>query len=291
MDAELDYTVPTPESVGEFYDRANVVIAQAQGGNMHYGYWTGPDDESDFETAGARLTEMMIDRVGARPTERVLDVGCGPGLPGVRLANSSGASLVGISASGEDVRLANNRAVQDGVAGRVSFERADMLALPFPDDSFDHAMALESIVHVPDRVRALREMARVVRPGGRIVLTDFTLCAGPERSTDANFVRILDSWRAAAPIAAEDYQGFAEQAGLVLDEVTDITENTKYTALWTYLALRRYAREHPVPAEVQQIIDVVPFSSVPDEQLVQWWRPLLAGQQMQGVIIVVAHVP
>lgn len=287
----IDYKIPTPDSVAAFYDRANLIIAQVQGGNMHYGYWTGPDDDSDFETAGARLTDMMIDRVGARPGERVLDVGCGPGRPGVRLARRSGAGLVGISVSEQDVRLAGERARAEGVADRVSFERADMLALPFPDDSFDHVMALESIVHVPDRVRALSEIRRVVRPGGRVVLTDFTVRDAPDGRTDETFVGVLDSWRAAAPVAAEDYQGFAERAGLALDEVTDITENTKYTGLWTYLELRRYARDNPVPAEVRQIIDAVPLPDVSDEQLVQGWKKLLTKEQMQGVIIVVAHVP
>ncbi|GAA4972015.1 SAM-dependent methyltransferase [Actinoplanes utahensis] len=286
----VDYKVPTPESVGAFYDRANTVIAHVQGGNMHYGYWTGPDDDSDYETAGARLTDLMIERVDARPGDRVLDVGCGPGRPGVRLARTSGAGVLGISVSEQDVRLANERAAAEGLAGRVGFQVADMLDLPFAADTFDHAMALESIVHVPDRVRALSEISRVVRPGGRVVLTDFTVRSVPGGRTGETFAGVLDSWRAAEPVRVEDYQGFAEQAGLVIDEILDITDNTKYTGLWTYLELRRYARENAVPAEVQQIIDAVPMPDVSDEQLVAGWKKLLDGEQMQGVIIVRAHV-
>ncbi|GIG90354.1 SAM-dependent methyltransferase [Plantactinospora endophytica] len=295
----VDYKVPTPEAVGAFYDQVNAIVAKVQGGAMHYGYWTGPDDDSDFETASDRFTDMMIERIDARPGQRVLDVGCGPGRPGVRLAKSSGAELVGISVSEQDVRLANERARAEGVSDRVRFEQANMLALPFPDNSFDHAMAFESIVHVQDRVAALREIARVVRPGGRIALTDFTVREGPEGGADQTVVNVYDSWHSAAPVKAEEYEAFVPQAGLVLDEITDITDNVKYTGMWTYLELRRYARENPVPPEVDKILGVFgPLLNgtegapgLTDEQLVQGWRRLLTKEQVQGMIIVVAHLP
>ncbi|GIJ76179.1 Methyltransferase domain-containing protein [Micromonospora phaseoli] len=296
----VDFKGPTPESVGAFYDQVNAIIAKVQGGSMHHGYWTGPDDDSDFETASARLTDLMIERVGARPGERVLDVGCGLGWPGVRLAKTSGAELVGVSVSEQDVRLANERARAEAVSDRVGFERADMLALPFPDDSFDHAMAFESIVHVHDRVRALREIARVVRPGGRVVLTDFTVKEGPDGRSDQTLVKVYDSWRVAAvPIGAEDYKTIASQAGLVLDEVTDITDHVKYTSMWTYLELRRFARDNPVPPEVEQILDVfgptlkgtVDSPPLTDAQLEQGWRKMLAEEQVQGMIVVIARTP
>ncbi|GAA2533942.1 SAM-dependent methyltransferase [Pilimelia columellifera] len=295
----VDYQNPTPESVGAFYDEVNTIVAYAQGGSMHYGYWTGPDDDTDFETAGIRLTDMMIERLAARSGDRVLDVGCGPGGPGVRLAQASGAELVGISVSENDVRLANEKARAADLTDRVRFEPANMLDLPFADESFDHAMALESIVHVTDRVRALREIARVVRPGGRIVLTDFITHEQAGEKADDTIVKVYDSWRTAAPVPADAYESFAEQAGLVLDEVTDITDNVKYSGMWTYLALREYARSNPVPPEVERILGVfgpvfngtADKPALSDEQVVQGWQQLLAKKQVQGMIIVSAHKP
>ncbi|MFI7075780.1 SAM-dependent methyltransferase [Micromonospora sp. NPDC049903] len=295
-----DLEGPTPKSVGAFYDQVNSIVARVQGGSMHHGYWTGPDDDSDFATASVRLTDMMIERVAARPGARVLDAGCGLGRPGVRLAKISGAEIVGVSVSEQDVRLANELARAESVADRVRFDQADMAALPFPDDSFDHAMAFESIMHVPDRVRALREIARVVRPGGRIVLTDFTVREGPHGRGDDTLARVYDSWRvAASPIGAEDYPEIAAQAGVVLDEVTDITDHVKYSSMWTYLELRRYARDNPVPAEVDQILDVFAPTlkgtadrpPLTDTELEHGWRQMLTEEQTQGMVIVVARSP
>jgi len=292
----VDFKMPSPESVGDFYNEINKVLAHVQGGNMHYGYWTGPDDDSDFEQAGARLTDMIIERVAAKPGDRVLDLGCGPGKPGVRLARASGAELIGISISTEDVRLANERARAEGLHDRARFQHANMMALPFEDNSFDHVMAIESIVHIPDRAQVLTEVARVLRPGGRVVLTDFVVRGDAAKNRgayyDQTLVEVFDSWRTAPPVTAEDYRSFATTAGLVVDEINDITENVKYTGLKTYLALREYARTHDLPPALQRIVDVaVGHSDLTDRQVTAWWTRMLQREQSEGKIIVVAHLP
>jgi ubiquinone/menaquinone biosynthesis C-methylase UbiE len=60
-----------------------------------------------------------------------------------------------------------------GFADRVRFQHANALDLPFPADSFDAVIALESLIHMPDREQALVQIRKVLRPGGRLVLTDF----------------------------------------------------------------------------------------------------------------------
>jgi SAM-dependent methyltransferase len=95
---------------------------------------------------------------------RVLDVGCGDGAyhPALLAAD---ARVVGLDASGGMLREARER-----TAGRGGLVRAEAERLPFDDDSCDAGMANHVLYHVVDRVGALRELRRVVRPGGRLVL-------------------------------------------------------------------------------------------------------------------------
>jgi ubiquinone/menaquinone biosynthesis C-methylase UbiE len=279
------FRLPTPQEVGAFYDETNELIALFQGGNMHYGYWTGPDDDSDFVVAGQRLTDIVIGRLGVKPGERVLDVGCGPGKPGVHLAKTTGAQLVGISISARDVELANARAAAEGVADRARFSHADATAMPFEAESFDAVLLLESIVHMPDRAQVLGEVSRVLKPGGRAVLTDFVRRGEHievDKETQEAVAAALWAWRAAPMVRAEEYPGFAEQAGLVIDEIEDITAQTMYTYPRTYVAMAEYAKTHEdLPADLRRILEM----GLEDDWEVD------PADVSEGVLIVTLHRP
>ena len=108
--------------------------------------------------------------------ERVLDLGCGFGRHAFE-AYRRGAHVVAVDRSQEEVTsvtsmframAAAGEAPDDVVARAV---RADLLSLPFPDASFDVVMASEVLEHIPDDDVAMAEIARVVRPGGRVAVT------------------------------------------------------------------------------------------------------------------------
>src|SRR6185503_13066739 len=160
------------EAVGLFYDDMDRFYEAVWGGNLHAGLWTGPADRSSLAEAQDRLTDLFVERVGVGAGQILLDVGCGTGAPALRAARALGCRAVGLTVSGAQVFRARDLARGAGLAQRVDFLMADAGALPFGDAGFDGAWALESIFHVADRRAALREMRRVLRPGGRVVLTD-----------------------------------------------------------------------------------------------------------------------
>ena len=111
---------------------------------------------------------LMLDMVGAKPGERVLDVACGTGLVSSRLAQAVGerGAVVGTDISGEMIEAARRYAAERGL-DNASFERCDAEELPFVAATFDAAVCGLGLMYVPDPVEALCEMRRLVRPGGR----------------------------------------------------------------------------------------------------------------------------
>ena len=114
----------------------------------------------------------LLDAAALSPGERVLDVACGAGLvtfPAARQVGPGG-SVVGVDISGRMVEDAARRAEADGIAD-VSFARMDAEALDLPDGAFDVALCALGLMYMPDPEFAGAEMRRVLRPGGRMVLS------------------------------------------------------------------------------------------------------------------------
>jgi SAM-dependent methyltransferase len=110
---------------------------------------------------GPDAWDVAVDAVREASPQRVLEVGCGWGEFGARLAGELETELVAIDLSPRMVELARER----GVDARVG----DVQELPFEDGAFDCAVANWMLYHVPDLDRALGELARVLRPSGRLV--------------------------------------------------------------------------------------------------------------------------
>jgi ubiquinone/menaquinone biosynthesis C-methylase UbiE len=120
------------------------------------------------QLAGVRAT--LLAQAGLRPGERVIDIACGTGLVthGAARAVGPGGSVVGVDLSGEMVAAAAQRAQGQGVPN-VNFARMDAERLECADAGFDVALCALGLMYLPEPERALREMRRVLRPGGRMV--------------------------------------------------------------------------------------------------------------------------
>lgn len=109
-----------------------------------------------------RCLEVKVD-------DHVLDAGCGPGEHAVRVARN-GCRVLAIDFSAAVLDEARRRAQAAGLADRIEFERGDLTNLRFPDASFDRVFSWGVVIHIPEVERALAELARIVRPGGRLAL-------------------------------------------------------------------------------------------------------------------------
>jgi SAM-dependent methyltransferase len=121
---------------------------------------------------GGRVsTDQLLAWAALGPGDRVLDIGCGVGTTAVRIARETGAAVVAADIS----PLMRERAIRNvrksGVQN-VTVERTDILDLPYADGSFDCVLA-EAVTMFVDRSRAAAELARVCKPGGRVLATEF----------------------------------------------------------------------------------------------------------------------
>src|SRR6185369_7093571 len=119
-----------------------------------------------------RKTVLSLD---LRPSDRILDLATGTADLAIEVAQSeSSVTVVGLDPSSRMLEIGERKVKAAGLAERVSLISGDAQALPFERDSFDGVCMAFGIRNVPDRPRALREMARVTRPGGRVAILELS---------------------------------------------------------------------------------------------------------------------
>jgi SAM-dependent methyltransferase len=110
---------------------------------------------------------------------RVLEIGFGSGHYALYVARVSGCSITGLEINPNGVATAEELAHQSGLGTRAAFQKHDVSErLPFDRDSFDAAFSNDVFCHVPDRLSLLRELYRVLRPGGRLLFSDALVIGG-----------------------------------------------------------------------------------------------------------------
>ena len=121
-----------------------------------------------------RWRRALVAAIDAAPGDRVLDVATGTGLVAFELVRRGGCEVVGLDQSEEMLSGARARLAADpALADRVTFVRGEAERLPFADEEFDALTFTYLLRYVDDRAATMRELARVVRPGGRIGMVEF----------------------------------------------------------------------------------------------------------------------
>jgi demethylmenaquinone methyltransferase / 2-methoxy-6-polyprenyl-1,4-benzoquinol methylase len=126
-----------------------------------------------------RWRRALVATIGPHPGLRVLDVATGTGMVAFALA-SHGAEVIGLDQSADMLAGARRRAAEHSDLGdRLTFIQGEAERLPFPDETFDALSFTYLLRYVDDPAATMRELARVIKPGGRIAMVEFGVPASP----------------------------------------------------------------------------------------------------------------
>ena len=198
------------------------------------------------------IRRAYLDALGDLTGLRVLEVGCGTGVVARDVARRVGPEghVTGVDPTNVLIDVAERLRAEQGL-GNATFAVEDGSALPFADGSFDLTAAITVLCHVPERADVLREMVRVTRPGGTVLIVDGEYAANqvnhPDRETTE---RILAGWRAGSmddPFLMRRIVPFVEAAGLEVGppdgyvhvEAGRVDEATSFIWQWCLYATRQ----------------------------------------------------
>ena len=209
-----DYTVP-------FYR----IFYHGESSAIHYGFWEG--DVKNHMEALLNVNRFMAEKARIKADDNVLDAGCGIGGSTVWLASRIGAKGTGITISERQLRKARSLASRKGVEHLVNFEKRDYLHTGFDEGSFTVVWAIESVCHAEDKRDFLREARRLLRDGGRLVVSDGFLLRQPATKRERRDLDAFLEGMALSGLAAEpDFRQALEEVGFRNIQVYDMAAAT-----------------------------------------------------------------
>ena len=265
------------------YDRVTQAWVHLLGEDLHYGHFRSPGET--LSGATENLIALMAKRGdihGSSTALEVLDVGCGIGNPAFYLARRHGCRVTGISTSEVGLTTARKRATELGLAESVVFRHADGMSNGLSDAGWDRVIVLESSHLMPRKDALMAECARVLRPGGCIVLCDVIhrraigVAELVPNAKEFNVLRRVFGRAKMEPL--EVYKQLAQQSGLEVISCEDISE----AVLPTFARWRENAHRHR--EEVQELIGPESWQQFLEacDVLTSFWEQRLLGY---GVIV------
>jgi SAM-dependent methyltransferase len=206
--------------------------------NVYADYASDAEAAVRHETYGEDLgqsswltaTEWLgfADELGIASETNVLEIGSGSGGPAVYLAAKRGCRLTGVDINEHGIRNAIALAEAKGLSERVRFKSVDAnKSLPFPNESFDIVVSNDAMCHIANRLDALRDWHRLLRPGGRALFTDAMVITGPVSHQELATRSSIGFYIFVPPGANE---AMLRDAGFIVNSVQDVTANAEAIA-------------------------------------------------------------
>ena len=184
----------------------------------------GLEPYDQFHHRGLDGTAELAEMVTIGAGDHLLDVGCGIGGPARYLADRFGCRITGIDLTEEFCEVARELTRRCGLDELIAYEQGDALDMPFADASFDGAYSMNVSMNIADRDGLYREIRRVLKPGGWLILSE--IAQGPAGEVSYPTPWALDA-SASFLATPEETKARVEACGFEVVRLIDATEATK----------------------------------------------------------------
>lgn len=228
----------TNKDIENYYDQTEVHYRMhwklEEGMGLHYGIW---DDTTKNLAAAVLNSNYRLMTLGEiQPTDLVLDAGCGIGGSSVYLAKNMGCRVQGITLSEKQVKTATDLAARKGVGDKVQFSQQDYTATRFPDNTFDIAWCIESMETATDKTLFFKEMSRVLKPGGKILIADIFKPQSYDMSREQDMQTMLNGWAMSDILSIDELHTTAELNSFKVTKIEDVSKNVLRSVNRMYFA-------------------------------------------------------
>ena len=200
-----------------------------------------PYDQDHYD--GLQANARLADKAQMKPGDRVLDVCAGLCGPARWYAAERGVDVTGIDISPNRVDGAQELNTLVGLQDQVHPLLGSAMNLPFDDAQFDAAVSQESFLHIPDKAKALSEVYRVLRPGGRFAFTDWVMHTP---LPDEEMEQYRQQIACQSLLSISDYESQLSQVGFTVISADDVT------ASWGDILARRLSMYQALDAEAER---------------------------------------
>lgn len=231
------------DDIIRYYDETrfdyNVAWINKENQALHFGFYD--EHASKHDKALSNTNRVMADLVNIQAGERVLDAGCGKGGSCFWLVKHRNAQTVGITPVKSQIEDGKKTAAALGISEQAKFVQADYCNTPFEAASFDVVWACESVCHANNKIEFYREAFRLLKPGGRLVMTEYLRTQRPVSSAgESRLSNWLNRWMIQDIDTAAEHRSYAEEVGFKNIAIQDVTPAVKVSLRNLYEHAQRW---------------------------------------------------
>lgn len=241
----------TQKDVADYYNTTQIHYEQwwnlKSSLSLHYGIWE--EGVRSFKESLVQTNKTLMNLAEISSADKVLDAGCGVGGAAIFLCENRGVEVVGITLSERQIALAKQSIKAKKLQDKISFSLMDYTQTSFKDESFDVVWACESVSSAMDKTQFIKEAFRILKKGGRLILSDFFLTNKNQSDPKSLMEKWGATWGISHFVASDVFVADLNKEGFTQVKTYDYTNKIRKSAKRMYYASAMAA----VPSELYNL--------------------------------------